>query len=304
MKLLLVVNPMASSVTARRRVAVEDILAADHELSVVVTKGRDHATELARRAVGDGADVVVVLGGDGTINEAANGLAGSSTALGALPGGSTSVYARTLGYTNDLVVAAKQLAAALEVGSRRRVEMGTANGRRYLFNLGVGFDAEVVGHVEGGSLKSRFGQAAFVYSALVTWMSQEDRTKPHLSVKIAGDEISYGGSFVLCLKTNPYTYLGRRPLNVAPKTGFGTGLAVAVLRDVKMATLGKAMRCALGDGHDLDRQPGITVRTEVQTVTITGEDPFPYQVDGEYLGRVETLEVGFERDCLDVVTPS
>ncbi len=304
MKLLLVVNPTASSVTARRRVAVEDILAAGHELSVVVTERRDHATELARRAAREGVDVVVVLGGDGTINEAANGLAGSSTALGALPGGSTSVFARTLGFTNDLVVAAKQLTAALDAGSRRRVEMGTANGRRYLFNLGAGFDAEVVGHVEGGSLKSRLGQAAFVYSALVTWLSQEDRTKPHLSVKIAGEETTYGGSFVLCLNTNPYTYLGRRPLNVAPGTGFGTGLAVAVLRDVRLATLSKVMRCAFGDGHDVGRQPGVTLRTEVESVTITGEDPFPHQADGEYLGRVNTLEVGYESDCLDVVTPS
>ena len=304
MKLLLVVNPMASSVTARRRVAVEDILAADHELSVVVTKNRDHATELARRGAGQEMDVVVVLGGDGTINEAANGLVGSSTALGALPGGSTSVFARTLGFTNDLVVAAKELTAALEAGSRRRVEMGTANGRRYLFNLGVGFDAEVVGHVEGGSLKRRFGQAAFVYSSLVTWLSQEDRTKPHLSVKIAGDDTTYGGSFVLCLNTNPYTYLGKRPLNVAPGTGFGTGLAVAVLRDVRLATLSKVMRCAFGDGHDLGRQPGVTLCTEVESVTITGKDPFPYQTDGEYLGRVEKLEVGYESDCLDVVTPS
>ncbi len=303
MKLLLLVNPTASSVTPRRRVAVEDILAADNELSVVVTRRRDHATELARRAADDGLDVVAVLGGDGTINEAANGLVGSSTALGALPGGSTSVFARTLGYTNDLVAAARQLSAALLSGSRRRVEVGTANGRRYLFNLGVGFDAEVVGHVEGGSLKSRFGQAAFVYSSLVTWLSQEDRTKPHLSVKIDGDDNPYGGSFVLCLNTNPYTYLGRRPLNVAPGTGFGTGLAVAVLRDVRLATLGKAMRCAFGDGHDLAHQPGITLRTDVEGATVTGDEPFPYQVDGEYLGRVDTLKVGIERDCLDVVTP-
>ncbi len=303
MKLLLVVNPMASSVTARRRVAVEDVLAADHELSVVVTKRRNHATELARRAADDGMDVVAVLGGDGTMNEAANGLAGSSTALAALPGGSTSVFARTVGYTNDLVVAAKELSAALRGGSRRRVEMGTANGRRYLFNLGVGFDAEVVGHVEGGSLKRTFGQAAFVYSSVVTWLTQEDRTKPHLWVKIAGDDTPYGGSFILCLNTNPYTYLGRRPLNVAPGTGFGTGLSVAVLRDVKLATLRRAMSCVLGDGHDLGRQPGVTVRTDVEAVTVTGNEPFPYQVDGEYLGRVGTLEVGYEPDCLEIVMP-
>ncbi|MDP8974954.1 MAG: hypothetical protein M3N28_01010 [Actinomycetota bacterium] len=303
MKLLLVVNPAASSVTARRRVAVEDILSAGHELSVAVTKGRDHATELARRAAAEGVEVLVVLGGDGTINEAANGLACSATALAALPGGSTSVFARTLGHTNDLVTAARELAAALEVGSRRRMGLGKANGRRYLFNLGVGFDAEVVAHVEGGSLKSRFGQAAFVYSSVVTWLSQKDPTMPHLTVRVAGDEAPHPGSFVLCLNTNPYTYLGPRPLNVAPGTGLDTGLAVAVLRDVRLGTLAKAMRSVLGDGHDLGRQPGVTVLQDVEAVTITGEDPIPYQVDGEYLGRLDVVEVSREPDCLEVVVP-
>ncbi|HSH61854.1 MAG TPA: diacylglycerol kinase family protein [Acidimicrobiales bacterium] len=303
MKLLLVVNPTASSVTARRRVAVEDILSAGHDLSMVVTTARDHATELARRAPAEGVDVLVVLGGDGTVNEAANGLACSSTALAALPGGSTSVFSRTLGHSNDLVTAARELAAALEAGSRRRMALATANGRRYLFNLGVGFDAEVVAHVERGSLKKRFGQAAFVYSSVATWLSQKDPTMPHLSVKVSGDEATHPGSFVLCLNTNPYTYLGTRPLNVAPGTGFDTRLAVAVLRDVRLATLGKAVRSALGDGHDLGRQAGVTVLTDVEAVTITGEELIPYQVDGEYLGRVDAVEVGLEPDCLEVVLP-
>ena len=303
MKLLLVVNPTASSVTARRRVAVEDILAAGHELSVVVTERRDHATELARRAAREGVDVVVVLGGDGTINEAANGLAGSSTALGALPGGSTSVFARTLGFTNDLVVAAKQLNAALEAGSRRRVEMGTANGRRYLFNLGVGFDAEVVGHVEGGTLKSRFGQAAFVYSALVTWLSQEDRTKPHLSVKIAGEEATYGGSFVLCLNTNPYTYLGYRPLSVTPDAVAGRGLVSVTVRSLSVGTLLGVFGSAVGKGTRLRRHRRVDYRTDLATLEVRGHGPVPYQVDGDYLGEAEELSIGYHPDALHVVAP-
>src|ERR1700682_6159201 len=101
MRVLLIVNASASSVTARARVVIQKALSADHQVTVAETSRRGHATRLAQGAAADGADVVVVLGGDGTLNEAANGLAGTATALGVLPGGSTNVFARTLGMTND-----------------------------------------------------------------------------------------------------------------------------------------------------------------------------------------------------------
>ena len=304
MKLLLLVNPAASAVTTRARVAVENILAPDHDVALGVTTARDDATELARQAVTAGMEAVVVLGGDGTMNEVANGLVGSSTALGALPGGSTSVFARTLGFPNRLVPAARQLALALQRGTRKRVEMGTANGRYYLFNLGAGYDAEVVEHVEDRrALKRAAGQAAFVYSAVATWLGQKDRARPHLRVRASGSPDELAGKLALCLNSNPYTFLGSRPLNVAPGTGFGTGLAVAVLQDLQLATLGKVMRRVLGDGTGLGDQPGVTVLTDVETVTVSADRPFPHQADGEFLGRVDRLEVGLAPSCLDVIMP-
>jgi len=303
-KLLLIVNPTASTVTPKGRVMVEDILAADHDLAVAVTNARDHATELAREAVRDEVDVVVVIGGDGTLNEAANGLVGSSTALGALPGGSTSVFARTIGFTNDLPSAARELDAALARGSIRRVEMGSANGRHYLFHVGIGFDAEVVRHVEArGGLKHYVGQAAFVYAAVATWLSQADRDNPQFSVRLPGDDTVYEGSFALCLNTNPYTYFGKRPLNVAPAAGLGRGLAVAVVHDLRLATIGRAFGSALGNGRDVSRHPGVTILTDVESITVTAVRPFAYQVDGDYLGTVDSLDVCLRANCLDLVMP-
>ena len=304
MNLLLLINPAASTVPARGRVTVEDILAADHDLAVAVTTARDHATELARQAVLDGVEVVVVIGGDGTLNEAANGLVGSSTALGALPGGSTSVFARTIGFTNDLGPAAKELAAALARGSRRRIEMGTVNDRHYLFHLGVGFDAEVVARVEARSaLKRTIGQAAFVYAGLAAWMAEVDRGRPRFTVTVSGEETEHEASFALCLNTNPYTYFGNRPLNVAPTAGLGTGLAVAIIHDLRLATVTKAFWSALGDGNQVGRQRGVTLRTDVDAVSISASEPFAHQVDGDFLGRVDSLKVTSEPSCLDVVMP-
>src|ERR1035437_4358219 len=105
MRLLLLVNASAASVTARARVVIQKALAADHEISVAETSRRGHASRLALGAAADGLGAVIVLGGDGTLNEAANGLAGSATALGVLPGGSTNVFARTIGMTNDPIEA-------------------------------------------------------------------------------------------------------------------------------------------------------------------------------------------------------
>src|SRR5436190_23757957 len=113
MKLLLIVNASASSVTARGRVVIQKALAADHDVTLAETSRRGHATRLAQGAAATGTDVVVVLGGDGTLNEAANGLAGTGTALGILPGGSTNVFARTIGMTNDPIEATGELLAAL-----------------------------------------------------------------------------------------------------------------------------------------------------------------------------------------------
>ena len=297
------VNPTASAVRYRRRAAVEDVLAADHRLAVAVTKERGHATELARRAADEGIEVVVVLGGDGTLNEAANGLVGSTAALATLPAGSTNVYARTLGFSNEPVEAARQVVAALAHGSQRTVEMGKADGRRFFFHLGVGFDAEVVAGVEAlGSLKRIIGQPAFVYSALRTLARHPQRSSPQFSVRFADGAVEEG-SFAICLKTNPYTFLGKRPLDVAPTAGLGSPLAVAVVHDLRVPTVANAFRSALSGGTDLSRQPGVTLRTEVESVTITSSHPFAHQVDGDHLGRVDRLEVGLEPSCLNLVVP-
>ena len=166
---MLLINPSASTVDWKSRMAANSALVTAHDVTTVETTKRDDATELARQAAKDGFEAVVVLGGDGTLNEAANGLVGTSTALAALPGGSTNVFARTIGMAPKATKAAPQLAAALARGndSLRTFGLGTINGERhFLFHLGVGYDAEVVAQVERrSSLKRKIGQEIFVYSS-------------------------------------------------------------------------------------------------------------------------------------------
>src|SRR5206468_307853 len=169
-KVLLIVNTSASAVTARARVVIRKALSADHDVTMLETGRRGHATRLALDAAAAGTGVVVVLGGDGTLNEAANGLAGSETALAALPGGSTNVFARTIGVLDDPIEATGQLLAALGRGAIRRIGLGSVNGRYFLFHVGCGFDAAVVEQVERrAGLKRYAGHPLFVYAGFDTW---------------------------------------------------------------------------------------------------------------------------------------
>src|SRR5918993_2924465 len=193
---MLLINPSASSVDWKSRMAANSALVADHDLTTVETTKRDDATGLARQAAEDGFEAVVVLGGDGTLNEAANGLAGTSTALAALPGGSTNVFARTIGLTNDPIEATGELLDALGRRSIHRVGLGSVNGRYFLFHVGMGFDAAVVAQVERRSgLKRYAGHPLFVYAGFDTWIRHYDRTRPRFAVHFPGEgrEEAVGG---------------------------------------------------------------------------------------------------------------
>jgi diacylglycerol kinase family enzyme len=304
LKLLLLLNPSASSVTARARVVIRKALSADHEVAMAETSRRGHALRLAQDAAASDIDTVVVLGGDGTLNEAANGLAGSDTSLGVLPGGSTNVFARTIGMADDPIEAAGQLLTALERDSCRRIGLGSVNGRYFLFHVGMGFDAAVVAQVERrAALKRYAGHPLFVYAAFTTWLRHYDRSRPRLAVHTPDGALVDDGYLCLCFNSNPYTYLGARPLNVAPDADLERGLVAVTFRTLGPARLLALVGSALGTGSWLRRHRKIDYRPDLAALTVRGHGPFPYQVDGDYLGETEHLELRHEPDSLTIVQP-
>jgi diacylglycerol kinase family enzyme len=304
MKVLLLVNSSASSVTARSRVVIQKALSADHEVTLAETSRRGHATRLAQGAAGSGTEVVVVLGGDGTLNEAANGLAGTSCALAPLPGGSTNVFARTIGLTNDPIEATGELLDALARRNIQRVGLGSVNGRYFLFHVGMGFDAAVVAQVERrAGLKRYAGHPLFVYAGFDTWIRHYDRTRPRFAIHHEDGTVVDDGYLAICLNTNPYTYLGNRPLSLATEATLDRGLALVTLRTLAFAKTMRIIGSALGTGRYLRTSRWTDHRTDLQRVTVEGYGPFPYQVDGDHLGDVERLEIRHEPDVLDLVMP-
>ncbi|MBA2280222.1 MAG: diacylglycerol kinase family lipid kinase [Actinomycetota bacterium] len=298
MRLLLIVNSSASSVTARGKVVIQKALSADHDVTAVETSRRNHATRLALGAAKDGVDVVVVLGGDGTLNEAANGLVHTETALAALPGGSTNVFARTIGLPNDPIEATGALLDGLAHERIEKVGVGTVNGRAFLFHVGVGFDAAVVEQVERRSqLKRWVSHPLFVFSAFTTWMRHYDRAGSRFEVD------GVPGAFTIVLNTNPYSYLGNRPLDLVPEATLDRGLACVHFRSLGLWPLLHAAGGALA-GTDIRRQRGLDVRTDLDRVHIASERPFPYQVDGDYLGETTALDLRHEAGALRLVLPA
>ena len=304
MKVLFIVNESASSVTARARVVIQKALAADHDVTLAETSRRGHATRLAQGAAATGTEAVIVLGGDGTLNEAANGLVGTDTALGVLPGGSTNVFARTLGTPRDPIEATGSLVASLSRGSMKRIGVGSVNGRYFLFHVGIGFDAAVVEQVERRSeLKRYAGHPLFVYAAFATWFRHYDRRRPRFAVRFHAGDVVDDGYFGVIQNTNPYSYLGSRPINVAKEATLDRPLTAVVFRTLDFAYTLSVIGAALSGKGSLQRFHRLGYRTDLEDITVTGYGPFPYQVDGDFLGEAEQLDLRYEPDSLCLIIP-
>ena len=290
--------------TPRTQVVIQKALSADHDVVLAETNRRGHAARLSQDAANKNMDMVVVLGGDGTLNEAANGLAGTTTALAALPGGSTNVFARTLGLPDDAVEATSVLLETIDRNAIHPVGLGWVNGRYFLFHAGLGFDAAVVAQVEKrGQLKRYASHPLFVYAAGDTWLRHYDRRRSAFSVRFKDGTTVIDGKFAICLNTNPYTYLGSRPLDIAPEATLQRGLVMITIRSLRMSKMIKLATSAMRDGDGLRTNKAVDYRTDLSEFWLDGHRPFPYQVDGDYLGEVTTLHFKHEPDILRLLVP-
>jgi diacylglycerol kinase family enzyme len=302
-KILLIVNSFASSVTARNTVVVQRRLGRGHDVETVETNRRGHATLFAHDAARRGVDLVVGFGGDGTLNEVATGIAGTDTALGVLPGGSTNVFARTLGLPNDPVEAAGRLADGIYTDDVRPIGLGQVNGRYFCFHTGIGFDAAIVERVERhASLKRWMGHPLFIYSGLATWLAGYDRRTPHFRIRGGGPDLD-NGFFTVVLNTNPYTYLGNRPLDLSGDAALDRGLVAITFTTMRATAILGSLAGALRGGG-VQAAPHLDIRSDVSEMVVEHDSPFPYQVDGDALGSTKRLEFTHVPEAVRLVFPS
>ncbi|WP_194896467.1 diacylglycerol/lipid kinase family protein [Catenulispora pinisilvae] len=308
MRALLVMNPKATSTTERTREVLAHALAGELETEIGETAYRGHAVELARAAAEDGVDLVVALGGDGTVNEVVNGIltarvpaGGRLPDLGVVPGGSTNVFARALGLPNDPVEATGVLLDAIHENRRRPVSMGLADNRYFTFTAGYGFDAAVVGIVEERrSAGHKSTGSLYIRSALRHYWRDLDRRNPPIGMKMAdGTEIPRL-FMAIVTNTSPWTYLGNKPIVVTPESSFEDGLDLfGVTRMSGRAAL-RIVRQMFTSTEKLVRGKNVSLHHDLTEFTLTADVPTDFQVDGDHLGLRESVTFRAIRDALRV----
>ena len=270
---------------ARRAPAVRELLRAAGPLrdGGWEVEGRDtsapgEATELAAAAAGAGADVVIACGGDGTVHEVMNGLAGTETALAVAPAGTADVWAREARLPRDPAAAM----ALLPHARRARMDLGAVNGRHFLLMCGIGLGAEAVRRMEARPRAKRWlGRAAYAAAGVTA----------ALGARAAPTEIAFEGETVrldllLAIAGNTRLYGGVARLTAAARIDdglldlltFHTGGRDGAVHRARLAL--RALRGGLhrrtGGGIDYRR---------AARVVVTPERALPVQADGEFVGE-------------------
>ena len=303
-RMLIIVNPYATTVSDRLKNLVVYALRGSYDVDAIDTEARDHATELTRDAAREGYDVVVAFGGDGTVNEAANGLAGSDTPLTCLPGGRANVYCRMLGIPADVVDATEHLLRIADDWRPRRVDLGDVNGRKFTFSAGVGLDASVVERVDAHPrLKARLGEWYYTATGVNTFTRRYLVHPPRLEAML-GDERIAGVSAII-QNAAPYTYFGSRPVEMAEGASLCSGdLAGLVLERARPTDVPTIIWRALSKRARVTTHRHVHPFSGVRELTLRSLDdrPLPLQVDGDYIGEVSEATFGVTSRGITVVS--
>jgi diacylglycerol kinase family enzyme len=307
LRMFLVVNPRATTVSARLKNLVVYALRGRYDVHAVETEGRNHATALTREAAAGGYDLVVAFGGDGTLNEVANGLAHSNVPITILPGGCTNVVCRMLGIPMDIVDATEHLLHLADAPVARTIDLASVNGRYFVFSSGCGLDADATRWVdERQRMKARGRVLTFTYAATAAFLRDYRGRPPRLVLEARGDRVEGVSAFVQ--NSRPFTFARSKPLHVCEDVSFtsGTISAMAMERAGLRDSPGAIWRL-FREGHSLAEHPRARSFPGLKEARVTSLDhdgapmPFPLEVDGDYLGEHIEAVYGVAPAALRVV---
>jgi diacylglycerol kinase family enzyme len=303
---LLVVNPNATTTTARTRDVLVRALRSEVELEVGETGHRGHAADLAHEAMRDGTDIVVALGGDGTVNEVVNGLlrdgpSDQVPALAVVPGGSTNVFARSVGLPREPVEATATILESIREKRFRTIGLGRADKRWFTFCAGLGLDAEVVRRVEDHRTRGRTStHSLYIRATVAQYFTGTERSRPLLDLHHPGGAVVGGLAMAIVQNTAPWTYWGERPVHPSPEASFDRGLDLFALRALHLPSTLRAARQLLSKRPD-PRGRRVYRLHDQQGFTLVAERPLAFQVDGDYVGDRDSVTFTAEPEALRVV---
>ena len=274
------------------------------DLEVERTQYRGHARELA--AASD-ADLVIVHGGDGSINEAVNGVMSraachSRPAVAMIPGGGANVLARALGLPLDAAAAIRQLREAIAAGRYRTIGLGLAADRYFTFSAGLGMDAEVVREVDRMRAQGRRESAAlFIRTMVRQYYRGTDRRQPALRLERDGEPPINGLFMTIVTNRSPWTYFRGRALLPVPNPDFNSGLDLLALRRIRVTTIVNAIGQMLYVRSRPPRGRDMLSVLGSESLTLRSARPIALQADGEYLGETEAVTFQFVPHALRIV---
>ena len=308
--MLIIVNPYATTVSDRLRNLVVYALQGRYEVEAVATEARNHATEIGRQAHDGGYDVVVAFGGDGTLNEVANGLAGTDLPVAILPGGSTNVVSRTLGIPNDVVDATEHLLSLADEWAPRKIDLGLVDERRFVFACGAGIDATVVERVDAHPrLKSRAGPWYYSWAGVSAFYRQYLVNPVRMRTTVDGAKPVEGVTSI-AQNSDPFTYFSNKPIYVCRGIGIDDGtLSLTVLkraaqRDMPVLIPRLFNKAKPGSTHRQARHFDDVQSATVESISTDRDGaprPFPLQVDGDYIGERTSIRLGVEPGGLTIL---
>ena len=308
MRGLLIVNPQATTTTLNSAERAVRSLAGVVDLDVEHTRHRGHARELAAAARGD---LVIVLGGDGAVNEAVNGImgqrSGAADAAGApllavIPGGGGNVFAQALGLPVETAAAIARIKEAIQAGRYRTIGLGLAGDRYFTFSAGLGMDAEVVREVERlRASGQRESPALFIRTIVRQYRSGTDRRTPALILERDGQPSIPDLFMTAITNRSPWTYVHGRALLPVPNPDLNSGLDVFALRKLRATTILSAIGQMLLIRGRSTRGRNVLTVTGLESLTVRSVRPIAFQVDGDYLGEIEAVKFPFVPRALRVV---
>jgi len=314
MRALLVCNPKATTTSERARDVLVRALRSETELDVEYTRRRGHAITLAREARKGGADMVVALGGDGTVNEVVNGLLHDGTgpdvpALAVVSGGSTNVFARALGLPTDWAEGTSVILEAIRAGRSRQIGLGRADDRYFTFCAGYGLDAEVIQRVERARLRGRKATPLlYLQSIAGNYVFDRDSRQPRISLDQPGADLEDHISMAIVQNTAPWTYIGERAIDANPEAHFDLGLDVMALRDMNVPSTVRTMTQLLmgrkEKGSDTPVGPHgkhVLRLHDLSEFTLSANSRIGFHVDGDFLGERDKVRFTAVSDAIRVV---
>lgn len=266
---VIIVNPAAHNRPSPKRLREADAWLQGHGWTTtwLETAAPGDATGMAAAASARGASLLFVCGGDGTLNEAVNGLAGTNTALAPIPGGTSNIWAREIGLDKKPAQAV-ELAAT---GDRRRVDLGRAGDRYFLLMAGYGIDAAVTRRVSL-ALKRRLGAAAYVLAALREWLTYRGA---HATLRFDGQP--YESDVLMLVAGNTRNYAGLTQITDRALVDDGF-LDVCVYQG--KGRLDVALHVILTAIRQHRRWKKVLYR-RIRRLEIEWERPLPLQMDGD-----------------------